>query len=462
MDTLILFKQTFLFIQELKKLLQLAAPIAVSQLVQTANCFVDAFMSGQISAIDLASVALGSSIWLPIYLCIVGILMGATPIIARYHGENHLEKLPFITHQTLYLSGMIGLVGAIITYFSPCLLGYMSIKPELIPITTRYLHAIAFGIPAVSFLTALNAFSEGLNNSKPIMFISIISLIGNIPINYILMYGLFGFPALGGAGCGYTTSILAWLMCFMMMSLIHKSPLSHHAQLFSRQYLPHAQSIKELLSIGLPIGLTIFLEASIFCVIALFLGKQGVNVIAGHQVALNFSSLIFMIPLSISMALTVRVSKAMGERCKTKTKVACLAGLSINVIIAFFMAFSIYFLRFHIAAIYTDAEQVIKLSTELLTLAAIFQFSDGLQIAANGALRGFQETKSPMLMTLTGHWLVGLPIGYFLGEIGISSPMGAQGFWIGLIIGLTTTAILLLRKLRFCMQNFDNYLNHPT
>ncbi len=456
-----LFIQPSLFFQELKKLLKLAAPIMVTQFAQTANGFVDTFMSGQIGSVDLASIALGSGIWLPIYLLIVGILIGATPIIARYNGENNFSQLPFITQQALYLSGLIGLIGAIATYFSPLILSLMAIKPELIPITTHYLHAIAFGIPAISFFTVLRSFCEGLGHSKPAMFISILGLICNIFANYIFMYGLFGLPELGSAGCGYATSLVMWLMCFFMLSFIHYSHLSHHAQLFSKWTLPHIQSFKTLLAIGIPIGLAIFFETSIFSVIALFLGKKGAIIVAGHQIALNFSSLIFMIPLSIAMALTIRVSHAMGEKNKLKTKIICLAGLYSNIIIALIMATCIYFFRFKIAAIYTDTQAVIQLSAQLLIFSAIFQLSDGLQVASNGALRGFKETKSPMFITLAGYWFVGLPIGYYLGEIGIYTPLGAHGFWIGLIIGLTTTATLLLSKLAFCIRCFDRYVTQP-
>ena len=185
--------------------------------------------------------------------------------------------------------------------------------------------------------------------------------------------------------------------------------------------------------------------------------KHGEIVVSSHQIALNFASLIFMLPLSVAMALTIRVSYALGEKNYTQTKYICQVGLLTNISIAIVSCCFIVYFRFDIAKIYTDTPLLIEQSAQLLIFAAIFQLSDGLQVAANGALRGFKETSAPMKITLMSYWCIGLPVGIFLGEMGWNQPLGAQGFWIGLVVGLSVAACLLLQKLYFCLKALLNH-----
>ena len=446
-----------LYFTEFKLLTRLALPIAITQFTQTANGFIDTLMAGKLSATDLAGVALGSSIWLPIYLLTMGTLLGLTPTIGHLAGEKRTDRIPFVTQQALFLAGGAGIAGGILTYYSGHVLSIFGIDESLIPITRDYLQSIAFGFPAVALFTALRAFSEGLHTTKPIMVISLCGLIANVPLNYLFMYGLLGFPAMGGAGCGAATAIVMWGMCISLLLYIKRTHLRVPSGLFSPWHAPQLETLKELSYIGLPIGLAIFFETSIFSVIALFLGKHGEIVVSSHQIALNFASLIFMLPLSVAMALTIRVSHALGEKNYTQTKHICQVGLLTNISIAIVSCCFIVYFRFDIAKIYTDTPLLIEQSAQLLIFAAIFQLSDGLQVAANGALRGFKETSAPMKITLMSYWCIGLPVGIFLGEMGWNQPLGAQGFWIGLVVGLSVAACLLLQKLYFCLKALFNH-----
>ncbi|MDF3933431.1 MATE family efflux transporter [Pseudomonas citronellolis] len=430
---------------ELKELLTLAAPIIVAQMATTAMGFVDAVMAGRVGPRDLAAVALGNSIWIPVFLLMTGTLLATTAKVAQRYGAGDRPGTGALARQALWLALLVGpLAGAVLWFLSEPVLRAMKVEEALIEPSRFYLRGIACGLPAVALYHVLRCFSDGLGRTRPSMVLGIGGLLLNIPLNYVLIYGHLGFPPLGGAGCGWATGTVMWFMLLGMLAWVNIAKAYQPSALFARWEGPSRQVIGGLVGVGLPIGIAIFAESSIFSVIALLLGELGDKVISGHQIALNFSALAFMVPYALAMAVTVRVGQALGASRPRDARFSAGTGMATALAWACVSASAMLAFREQIAALYTDDPEVLALAASLLVFSALFQFSDGLQVTAAGALRGYQDTRATMLFTLFSYWGIGLPVGYCLGLTDwVQQPTGPRGLWQGLIVGLTCAAVLL-------------------
>lgn len=429
---------------ELRALLALATPIIVAQLAHTAMGFVDAVMAGRVGARDLAAVALGNSLWVPVYLLMTGLLLATTPKVAQRFGAGQHAEIGPLVRQALWLGLAIGCLAGLALWHATPVLRLMQVEPALTDMSMRYLQGIAVGFPAVAIYQVLRCFSDGLGHTRPTMVIGIAGLLLNIPLNYVLIYGHLGLPALGGVGCGWASGIVMWAMLLALLWWVRRAPYYRASQLFVRFDRPQWPVIRRLLSIGVPIGVSIFAEASIFSVIALLIGGLGATVVAGHQIALNFSSLVFMIPYSLGMAATVRVGQALGRSQPREARFAAGVAMGTALGYACLSASLMFALRHEIAQIYTSAPEVIVIAGGLIVYSALFQFSDAIQVTAAGALRGYQDTRATMVFTLFAYWGIGLPVGYALGLSDLfGEPSGPKGLWQGLVVGLTCAAVLL-------------------
>lgn len=429
---------------ELRSLLTLAVPIMIAQLANTAMGFVDTVMAGRVSPHDLAAVALGNSLWVPVYLLMTGILLATTPKVAqRFGGGLHNEIGPLV-RQASWLALLVGSVCGLLLWHAQIVLEIMDVEPQLIEPSMGYLRAVACGFPAAALYHVLRCYSDGLSHTRPSMVIGLLGLLINIPANYIFIYGKLGVPAMGGVGCGWATAIVMWGMLLAMLWWVKWAPYYQASKLFSHFEWPNWAILKRLLSVGVPIGVSIFAEASIFSVIALLIGAMGATVVAGHQIALNFSSMVFMIPYALGMAVTVRVGQALGRGEPRQARYAAGVGMLVALAYACISASSMFLGRDYIARMYTNDMAVIAIASSLIIFSAIFQFSDAIQVTAAGALRGYQDTRVTMLLTLFAYWGIGLPVGYVLGLTDLWGPAsGPRGLWQGLIVGLTCAAIML-------------------
>ena len=435
--------------QELRGLLILALPVLGGQLAQTGNGFVDIVMAGRVSATDLAAVAVGASIWIPIFLLMTGVLMSATAVLARHFGHGEYHRLSPLTQQALWLALGLSLLGMLAIRNMAPVLELMDIETAMRPIVLGYLEGLSWGIPAAAAFLAMRSYTESLGHTKPVFWISLFGLLINIPINYALIYGKFGLPELGGVGCGWATAVVMWVMAIAMYFYTRKSSTYAKARLDFSKLSFEPNNILYMLKVGLPTGLTIFFEVSLFSVIALLLGPFGAIIVAGHQVALNFTGLLFMLPLSLAIAVTIRVGHARGRNDKAAANYTIGTALRLTVVTATLMASLILLFRHQVPFIYSSDMAVHAVTTSLLFFAALYQIPDALQVTANGALRGFEDTTVPMMLTLVAYWGVGLPVGFILARTDWVVPMmGAAGFWIGLIAGLSSAAVLLGLRLR--------------
>lgn len=429
---------------ELRALLALAIPIIIAQLAHTAMGFVDTVMAGRVSPRDLAAVALGNSLWVPVFLLMTGVLLATTPKVAQRFGAGSHDEIGPLVRQALWLALAVGLLAAVALWNAEPVLHWMQVDDELIEPAMGYLRAVACGFPAVALYHVLRCFSDGLGHTRPTMVLGLLGLLLNIPLNYIFIYGKLGLPAMGGVGCGWATALVMVAMLLGMLVWVAWAPYYQSSGLLRRFDWPQGRVIRRLLSVGLPIGVSIFAEASIFSVIALLIGGLGATVVAGHQIALNFSSMVFMIPYSLGMAATVRVGQALGRREPREARFAAGVAMATALAYACLSASGMLWLRTDIAEIYTPDLAVIGVAGSLLIYSAFFQFSDAIQVTAAGALRGYQDTRVTMLITLLAYWGIGLPVGYSLGlSDWLGEPSGPKGLWQGLVVGLTCAALLL-------------------
>ncbi|PLY12551.1 MAG: MATE family efflux transporter [Desulfuromonas sp.] len=433
---------------EMKSLTSLTGPILAAQLAHASMGFVDTVMAGRYSPLDLAAVAIGSSVWFPLFLFMLGVLLAVTPSVSQLHGQNESEKIGAHVRQALLVAVMLAIPIAMILPFCEPLLHWIEVDPPAIPLTVGYLKGVSLGVPAVACFFVLRHYSEGLGYTGPSMLAGFIGLGFNISANYVLIFGKLGFPALGGIGCGYATGLTMWVMALSMLAIVLLRSVYRPTKLFAHWPRPDYHEIATILRLGLPIGFSLFVESSIFAVIALLIGSLGAQIVAAHQISLNVASLIFMIPLSFSHAITVRVGWGIGRNDLRQARYTSYAGIGLTFAIAIVTAALTLLFPDVIAAIYTDDHELLGMTVQLLTLAALFQVSDAVQVCASGALRGYKDTRVPMQLLIIAYWVIGFPLGYTLALTDLWRPaMGAAGFWIGLIVGLTVAAFLLSMRL---------------
>lgn len=439
------------FRDHLKQTTLLTLPLVAGNVATLSMSFVDTVMVGHLGARELAAVGLGGAIWMTYTLFVIGMTMALAPLIAHLNGEGRRSEVGALVHQMLYLSLLMGIMLWLALNGSELLLLWVGVEPEIIPLVMDYLRAIAWGAPLFALFLLLRFTSEGLSLTRTTMYFGFLGLLINIPANYILIFGHLGFPQLGAEGAGFASSLVQGLQAVAIIFYVWLNPLFADTRIFARLSPPNWQPLRRLLRLGTPMAISIFIEGSLFGAVALLLGALGTTVVAAHQVAINFSGLLFMVPLGLSMAITVRIGNAVGRGDMEGVRGSAKAGAVLVMLTQITGALLMLLFSEQIAHLYTDDPEVIVLVVELLVLAAIFQIPDGIQVATAGALRGLKDSRIPMFYVLIAYWGVGIPTGYYLGR---SLGLGAAGMWWGLIIGLSVAALLLTLR-------FVNLLKRP-
>ncbi|MCS2147425.1 MdtK family multidrug efflux MATE transporter [Scandinavium manionii] len=442
------------YVIEARQLLALAIPVIIAQVAQTAMGFVDTVMAGGYSATDMAAVAIGTSIWLPAILFGHGLLLALTPVVAQLNGSGRRDRIGHQIRQGFWLAGFVSILVMIVLWNAGYIIHAMhNIDPVLADKAVGYLRALLWGVPGYLFFQVCRNQCEGLAKTKPGMVMGFIGLLVNIPVNYIFIYGHFGMPELGGVGCGVATASVYWVMFFAMVSYVKRARSMRDIRTYEGFVKPDYAIMKRLVQLGLPIALALFFEVTLFAVVALLVSPLGIVDVAGHQIALNFSSLMFVLPMSLAAAVTIRVGFRLGQGSTLDAQIAARTGLGVGVCMAVLTAIFTVTMREHIALLYNDNPEVVTLASHLMLLAAIYQISDSIQVVGSGILRGYKDTRSIFFITFTAYWVLGLPCGYILALTDIVVPrMGPAGFWMGFIIGLTSAAILMMLRMRFLQR----------
>ena len=442
------------YFTEARQLLALAIPVILAQIAQTAMGFVDTVMAGGYGATDMAAVAIGTSIWLPAILFGHGLLLALTPTVAQLNGSGRRDRIAHQIRQGFWLAGLMSVLVMVVLWNAGYIIGAMKdIDPQLADKAIGYLRALLWGVPGYLFFQVARNQCEGLAKTKPGMVIGFLGLMVNIPVNYIFIYGHSGMPELGGIGCGVATAAVYWVMFICMLSYVKRAGSMRDIRTSQRQSKPDFTVLLRLTQLGLPIALALFFEVTLFAVVALLVSPLGIIDVAGHQIALNFSSLMFVLPMSLAAAVTIRVGYRLGQGSTLDAQIAARTGLGVGVCMAVVTAVFTVLLRERIALLYNDNPQVIALASQLMLLAALYQISDSIQVIGSGILRGYKDTRSIFFITFAAYWLLGLPSGYVLALTDlVVDRMGPAGFWIGFIIGLTSAAVMMMLRMRFLQR----------
>ena len=442
---------------EARRMFHLAVPVFFAQLSQMLMGVVDTVMTGHYRTTDMAAVAVATSLWVPVSLFGIGVMLALTPLIAQRLGAGDRKSVPHLLRQGIVLAlGLsVPLVAGLL--FLAHNIHWFGLEPDLARISAGFLRAISCGLPGFLLFIAVRSLLDGDACTRPSMLIAFCGLLLNIPCNYLLIYGRCGLPELGGVGSGIATATAHW---FMGIALVWHTRRAASYKDLQPLYAPLWRGapgmprldfslMARILRIGVPGALALLFEVSCFALCPLLLAPLGTHVVAGHQVAINVTGLLFMLPLSLAITSTIRVGRCLGEGRPVAGQTASWTALSAGLVMALVTSIGIILLRYEITGLYTNDPPARDLAAHLLLYAAAFQLVDAVQIISLGSLRGYNDTLFISLASFGGYWCLGLPLGFVLARTDLLVPhMGAAGFWTAFVICLTLLALVLLWRLR--------------
>lgn len=442
--------ETFTLQQKYKLLFKIVFPILITQVAIYLISFFDILMSSNYGTADLAGVSIGSSIWMPIYTGLSGILLSITPIVAQYVGAKKSYLAKKAVQQGFYVAIVLAIIIFVIMLMAiEPILSVLSLEDEVHRIAKGYLIALSFGLIPLFLYQVLRCFIDALGKTRVTMIITLLTTPINIILNYLFIFGKFGFPELGGVGAGIASAITYWLIFFIALAIVAKrTPFAEFSLLCKWPKVNFAEW-KEILRIGVPIGIAIFVETSIFAVVTMMMSNYSTEVIGAHQIAMNFTSLLYMVPMSMAMGATIVVGFEVGAGRMADAKTYSYLSVIITIAFSFISATILLTCREWIVGIYTSDPLVIEMAIQFMVFAAIFQLSDAIQAPVQGSLRGYKDVTVTFIMAIISYWIIGLPVGY---SIAAWTDFGPFGYWIGLVTGLTAGAITLSVRLRFVQK----------
>ncbi len=425
---------------ERNALARLAGPLIVAQVSQVGMGFTDTVMAGRLSPLDLAAVALGSILWLPVFLLFFGLLNALAPTIAQLQGAGRSGAIGASYRQGVWLATALGVAAVPVTLAVARVPAWIGTVPEVADLTAAYLYPVAWGMPATCLFLAARFATEGVGRTRPVMYINLCGLALNALGNYAFMYGELGAPALGAVGCGVATFLVMWVDLLLLLGYLAWHPHFRAYALFRDWRGPERAAIAGLLRLGTPIALGIMTEVVMFLTVGLMMSTVSATAMAAHQVVLNLAALAFMVPLSIGMAVLIRVGHLAGAREYARARTVSLTGAGMSIASMAVSAGAMLLIPAVLVAVYTRDPTVTALAVELLLLAALLQIPDGLNITLVHALRGLKDAVVPMLIGILCYWVCGLGLAWYLGFVRGDGP---TGLWSGLVAGMSLSCLLM-------------------
>lgn len=442
--------QTFTLKEKIKQIFVLFIPIFITQMGMFAMVFFNTVLSGNYHSSALAGVAIGTSIWNPVFIGLSGILLAVSPIAAQYHGEKRKKDVSYVMTHGVYLGFIIAaLVIAAGIFFLDPLLNAMKLDDTVRKVARGYLIGMGFGVIPLFLFNALRSFIYALGNTRIIMMILLFALPVNLFFNYVLIFGKGVFPEMGGAGGGYATAVTYWFILALTVYVLKtKRPFVHYEK-WKYFKVFFWKRCAEILKIGIPMGFSMFFETSMFAAVTILISRFTVETVAAYQSALNIISLLYMIPLSLSMAITVLIGFEVGAKRFRDANIYSWLGILMSVGIALFAGLMVVVFRHEVASLYSNEAEVLALIAQFLIYALFFHISDSLQVTAQAALRGYKDVNFSLATTFIAYWVVCLPCGYLLAH---PAGFGPVGYWLGLTIGLLAAGIALSCRLVFIQK----------
>ena len=445
--------QTHNLQQRMRLFISIFLPILIYQLANFSASFVDTTMTGQYDTLHLAGVSMATSLWIPFFDLLIGIVSALVPIIGHHLGQGKKEKIASDFYQFIYLSlGLSLILFALVFVGAPLVLAHLGLEPLVEEVAKNYLWYLALGIIPLLLFSTIRSLFDALGLTKLSMYLMLLLLLLNGTFNYSLVYGAFGFPEMGGAGAGLGTSLAYWVLLLISLLVAVKHPKIRAYELWKIRPLDK-KGLIEGIRLGLPIGGTFFAEVVIFSVVGLVMAKFSSLIIASHQAAMNFSNLMYAFPMSISTSMSIIVSYEIGANRPDDVRKFCKLGRLTALGIAGFTFLFLYILRDRVAALYGSDTEFIRMTSVFLTYSLFFQLADTFAAPLQGILRGYKDTKVPFFLGLIAYWGVSLPLGLFLDHF---TSLGPYGYWIGLIASLVTSGILFQWRLNRLAKNITN------
>jgi MATE family multidrug resistance protein len=428
-----------------RDILRLAWPVYIAQMAIMANGVVDTVMAGHYGTVDLAAVGIGASVYVTLFVTLMGVLFAITPTVAQLHGAGRHADIGEEVRQSAWLAlGLAAISIALVTHPGP-LLAFSQLTPEVEAKTREYLAVMAWAAPATLLFRVFQAFSTAISRPRVVMLLNLAGLALKIPLNWVLIYGKFGFPELGAAGCAVATAVSAWLTCTAAWWWCYAERDYGRYGVFARWSWPRLAAQWQLLALGVPIGAVFFVDVTAFTFMALFIARFGAVYSGAHQIAANLTALAFMLPLAIGNAGSVLVGQAIGAREASRARSTGIAAIAVSLGCGLAVGAVIFLAAAPIVRLYTADPGVQRLAVGLLAFVAVYHVFDAVQAAAVQILRGYKRAAVPMVIYGVALWGVALGGGYALGidGIGVGAPMRAAGFWLAAVAGMTLTAVLV-------------------
>ena len=444
--------QTHHFKDKFILFLKIFFPILIYQFANYSASFVDTTMTGQYSTMDLAGVSMATSIWNPFFTFLTGIVSALVPIIGHHLGRGKKEEVASDFYQFIYLAlGLSMVLLGMVLFLAPPVLKHIRLEAPVAAVAVRYLWFLSIGIIPLLLFSVIRSLLDSLGLTKLSMYLMLLLLPLNSGFNYLLIYGAFGVPELGGAGSGLGTSLAYWVLLGISILVLFKQEKLKALHLEKRIPL-NMDKIKEGLRLGLPIGGTVFAEVAIFSVVGLIMAKFSSLIIASHQSAMNFSTLMYAFPMSISSAMAIVVSYEVGAKRFDDAKTYIGLGRWTALIFAAFTLSFLYIFRGNVASLYGNDPEFIDLTARFLTYSLFFQLADTFAAPLQGILRGYKDTVIPFYLGLLGYWGVAIPVAMVFDSL---TDFGAYSYWIGLIISLIVSGALYRWRLTVIMKRFE-------
>lgn len=443
---------------DIKRIAELAWPVLIGQLAVIAFGVMDTAMVGRASAFDLASLALGGSIYITVYVGLMGVLVALSPIAAQRFGAGERESIGEEVRQAFWLAGFLAVPGVLLLSHPQFILRLSEASPELEARASAYLQILAFGLPAALLFRVYSSLSTAVAQPRIVMAIQVTGLTLKVPLNLALIYGVerLGIPALGSTGCAIATTAINWVSCALGLTLMARHAKLRDFAIFSRFCWPHWPAIRALLKLGIPMGLSYLIEVTAFSFMAIFIARLGDVTLAGHQIAANLGALMYMLPMSIAIATATLTAQAIGKRDFRLARRVGRRGVEFAGLLGVLLATVMGLCRPWVLAAYTSDPLVAAVATPLLAIVACYHVFDALQVSAVFVLRAWKVAVIPTVIYAVSLWGVGLGGGYVLGfNVGGLSPAwlhGAAGFWFANSASLAVAAFGLLLYLRWIVR----------
>ena len=437
------------YTKEFKYNWKLAAPVMLGMLGHTFVSFVDNIMVGQLGTAELAAVSLGNSFMFIAMSLGIGFSTAITPLIAEADSSNNFKQAKSTFKHGLFLCTVIGVLMFLLVFFSKPLMYLMKQPVEVVELAIPYLNLVAFSLIPMIVFQAFKQFSDGLSMTKYPMYATILANVLNVVLNYLLIFGKFGFPEMGIVGAAYGTLLSRVVMVIHLRWMLTKKEHSKKLVTNIKLFVLDKLMLRKIINLGAPSAMQMFFEVAIFTAAIWLSGLLGKNPQAANQIALNLSSMTFMVAMGLSVASMIRVGNQKGLQNYKELRRIAFSIFLLGIILATVFATIFYLFHKSLPNLYVDLSdadnyadnmEVMKIAANLLIAAAIFQISDSIQVMVLGALRGLQDVKVPTIITFISYWVVGFPISYFFGS---EEMYGSFGIWLGLLAGLTTASILL-------------------